>query len=124
MAWVVLFVMGIVGSFVELGKLKYIKGFDDIGIGLLFFVPWLFIYFLSNSICVNSIGFILLILGVYGIILGIIKIVVSLFYLSSKEENKFKYVGKNIIKAIPAFVNLIFIVFSTLKIIFEIKGII
>ena len=36
--------IGIIGTFIELGKNKEIKGFDDIGMGLFFFIPWLLIY--------------------------------------------------------------------------------
>ena len=71
--------IGVVGTFVELSKNKYIKGLDDLGVGLFCFILWLCCIKL-NIVLINVFTFLLLIMGIYGLISGIIKIIVSIFY--------------------------------------------
>ena len=113
--------LGIVGTFIELGKNKEIKGFDDLGIGLFFFIPWLLIFLLGHKLWLNVIGFILLILGVYGLVGGAIKILVSFVINDKSSNNKFKKIIITFFKLLPAIATFVLVVCNILKIINEIK---
>ena len=113
--------IGIVGTFIELGKNKEIKGFDDLGIGLFFFIPWLLIFLFGHKLWLNVIGFILLILGVYGLVGGAIKILVSFVINDKSGNNKFKKIIITFFRLLPAIASFILVVCNILKIINEIK---
>ena len=113
--------VGVIGTFIELGKNKEIKGFDDIGVGLFFFIPWLLIYNLGQKLWLNIIGFIFLIIGVYGLVRGCIKIVVSFVRDDKLNNNKFKRIVIAFFKLLPAVASFILVVCNILKIIYEIK---
>ena len=113
--------IGIIGTFIELGKNKEIKGFDDIGMGLFFFIPWLLIYIFGQKLWLNIIGFILLIMGVYGLVGGVIKIVVSFVINDKSSNNKFKKIIITFFKLLPAIASFILVICNILKIIYEIK---
>ena len=61
--------VGVLGLSVEFRKLKPIsdiKGFDDLWAGVLFLAGWAALFFLAQNWIWNVLGFILLIIGVYG----------------------------------------------------------
>lgn len=116
-------IIGVIGTFIELGKSTEIKGIDDIGAGLVFFVPWLLIYLFAKKNWLNILGFILLVIGVYGIVTGIIKVFVSMFYKRNTNENIFKNISINFLKVLPAIASFILVIFNIIKIILEIKKI-
>ena len=112
---------GIVVTFIELGKNKEIKGFEDIVAGLFLFIPWLLIYLFVHNVVCNIVGFILLIMGVYGIVGGCIKIVVSFIMNEKDTNNKLKKLITSFFKLLPAVASFILIICNILKIIYEIK---
>lgn len=114
-------IIGIVGTFIELGKNKEIKGFEDIGVGLVFFIPWLLIYLLGHNVLWNIVGFILLIIGVYGIVGGCIKIVVSFIMNEKSTNNKLKKLITAFFKLLPTVASFILVICNILKIIYEMK---
>lgn len=114
--------IGILGTFTELDKNDTIKGLGDLGVGLIFFVPWLLIYIYVKNIFLHILGFILLIIGVYGMMSGIIKVVVSIFYVVPSKERKFKSIGINFFTALPAVASFVLVVFNIIKIALEIKS--
>ena len=84
--------IGALGLFVEFGKLKpisNIKGFDVLWVGVLFLAGWAALFFLTQHWIWNILGFILLILGVYGAFLGLFRIVYSI-RLNRKERTQTK----------------------------------
>lgn len=113
--------IGVIGTFIELGKNKRIKGWDDFGVGLFFFIPWLLIYMFGKNIWLNIAGFILLVSGVYGMLSGIIKVIVSIFYEASTKEKKFKNVSFNLFTTLPAIASFVLAIFNIIKIALEIK---
>ena len=112
--------LGIVGMLVELGKNKKIKGIEDVGLGLVFFIFWLVIYFVGQRLLLNILGFISLIIGIYGLVRGFIIIVVSLV-INDESTNKLKKTIKTFFKLLPAIASFILVVCNILKIIYEIK---
>lgn len=115
-------VIGVCGTFVELGKNDTIKGFNDFGAGLVLFTPWLLIYIFGKKVWLNVLGFILLIVGGYGIVTGIIKILVSIFMKNSSQESKLKNICVNFFNVLPAIASFILVVFNILKIALEIQN--
>lgn len=115
--------IGIIGTFIELGKGKILKGFDDIAIGLFFFIPWLLIYIFGQNILLNIFGFVLLMIGIYGLVGGIIKIMVSLFFENQTSDNKVKNIVISFFKTLPAIASFVLVVCNILKIIYEMKNI-
>lgn len=84
--------IGVLGLFVEFGKLKpisNIKGFDDLWCGVLFLAGWAALFFLTQHWIWNVLGFILLVIGVYGTFLGLFRIVYSI-RLNRKERTQTK----------------------------------
>mgnify|MGYP006887207481 CR=1 FL=1 len=84
--------IGALGLFVEFGKLKpisNIKGFDVLWVGVLFLAGWAALFFLTQHWIWNILGFILLIIGVYGAFLGLFRIVYSI-RLNRKERTQTK----------------------------------
>lgn len=116
-------IIGLMGTFIELGKSTIIKGLDDLGVGLLFFIPWLLIYIFGKAIWLNVLGFFLLVIGVYGMVAGFIKVIVSIFYQNTSKERKVKNISINFLKALPAIASFILVVFNIIKIALEIKNI-
>lgn len=114
--------IGVLGTFTELDKNDTIKGLGDLGVGLILFIPWLLIYIYVKSIFLNVIGFIICIIGVYGMIRGIIKVIVSIFYVVPPKERKFKSIGINFFTALPAIASFVLVVFNIIKIALEIKS--
>lgn len=115
-------IIGVLGTFVEFGKSKIIKGLDDLGAGLFFFIPWLLIYIFGKAIWLNILGFVLLVIGVYGMVTGFIKVIVSIFYQNSSKETKIKNISINFFNALPAIASFILVVFNIIKIALEIKS--
>lgn len=113
--------IGIIGTFIELGKNKEIKGFDDIGMGMFFFIPWFLIYFFGQRLWLNIVGFIFLIIGVYGLVGGCIKIVVSFIINEKSSDNKLKKIITTFFKLLPSIASFILVICNILKIIYEMK---
>lgn len=116
-------IIGVLGTFSELEKNTKIKGLGDLIVGLLFFSVWLLIYFFGKSIVANVLGFIIMIIGVYGTLLGIIKLLVSIFYQKSQNEKKIKNIGINSLNALSAMGSFVLVIFNIIKIALEIKTI-
>lgn len=84
--------VGTMGLFVEFVKLKpisNIKGFDDLWGGVLFLSGWAALFFLAQHWIWNVLEFILLIIGVYGVFLGLFRIVYSIRF-NRKEKTQTK----------------------------------
>lgn len=116
-------VIGIIGTTVELDKNKVIKGFGDIGVGIVFLLPWLIVYIFSNSLFFKIITLISLLIGGFAFISGILKIIVSIFIYVPGDDNKIKKITVNFFKALPAIASFVLVIFNIIKIILEIKNI-
>jgi len=78
--WVFI-VIGVLGLFVEFGKVKpisEIKGFDDLWVGILFLAIWTALYYLTQNFLLNIVGFFCLVFGVYGAFRGLFRIIYSI----------------------------------------------
>lgn len=111
------------GTFTELSKNDNIKGIDDLGLGIVFLCIWIFIYLFVKKLWLNILFFCILVIGVYGITSGIIKIMVSLFYKRDTDKKNSKEVLKNVIKILPALASFVLIIFNIVKVFLEIKKI-
>ncbi|MBE5820726.1 MAG: hypothetical protein E7310_07995 [Clostridiales bacterium] len=113
---------GVVGTFIELSRNKIIKGLDDFGIGIVIFIPWLLLYILLNNIWSNIPSFILLFLGTYFLISGIIKIGYSIMINARKSNKKTTTVIKDIFKILPSLASFVLVIFNIIKIAIEINN--
>ena len=84
-------IFGTLGLIVEFNKFKIsgINGLSDFWVGILLVSCWAALFFLVDTILGNTVGFFCLVLGVYGIILGLLRIFYS-FYLKSKDRSESK----------------------------------
>ena len=72
---------GVLGLLVEFGKLKPIsdiKGFDDLWVGILILAVWVALFLLTQHWLWNIVGFLCLVLGVYGSLRGLFRIIYSI----------------------------------------------
>lgn len=84
-------IIGIVGCGIEISKSVSIKGIGNICLGILCLLLWYAIYICINNIILNILVFSLLMLGCYGIALGILQFFYSVGTLISsviKENDK------------------------------------
>ncbi len=73
--------IGIIGLFVEFYEAKSsdIKGLDDFIIGVIIVVPFTVLFVSTNILWIHIISFLILIIGIYGLYLGSIRIMYSIF---------------------------------------------
>ena len=86
--WVFI-VIAIAGLLSEISKAKQkseIKGIDNIGYGLFCVWIWAVLYFHFKNTIANIVGFILLILGIYGTCTGILQFIYSLHSLTKHTK--------------------------------------
>ena len=71
---VIVGLFGLWSCSMQLSQSTTIKGFDTLGIGLVFFVPWLICYLRFNMFVLNLILTLAFIPGVYGIVRGLMEL--------------------------------------------------
>lgn len=110
--------IGVLGLFVEFGKLKpisNIKGFDDLWVGVLFLAGWAALFFLTQNWIWNVLGFFLLIVGVYSAFLGMLRIIYSI-RLNRKEKTQTKgTIASDIIMFLTKVVSLALVVLQLIN---------
>lgn len=79
---------GVMGTGVELSKSTKIKGIDMLSIGATLFVCWLVQYVYIHALWANIVFFFLLVIGVYGILLGLFRTIYSIFDNSKHRPDK------------------------------------
>lgn len=112
---VTLLIIGILGTSVEIGKIKRtdIKGLADFGIGAVLTTISIFFIIKLDKLIVNIICFIALLLGIFGLAQGVFKIGYSIKLWKRKTENKkleilrFLTVATEVIALIAAVIQLI-----------------
>lgn len=114
-------IIGIAGVFLELSKNKLLKGVDDFGTGAIFFGGWLGIYLFINVTWLNIVSFVALIFGIYGMSLGLIRVVYSILNDAKQSDKRFKKSIVNILKLLPSLASFVLVVFNIIKIIHELK---
>ena len=77
---------GVAGTGVELSRATKIKGMDSFSLGAVAFVGWLVQYIYIGKLWSNIIFFALLILGGYGLLLGLFQAVYSIIYNAKKQS--------------------------------------
>jgi hypothetical protein len=86
-------IFGIIGLGTELNKLNNDEsnlGFDDLGIGLAFFIIWSVIYYNFQIIWLNYILLVILLIGLYGICTGLASIIHNIFSSDSRTKMAIK----------------------------------
>ena len=115
-------VIGILGTFVELSKKQFLKGIGELIVGFIFFVPWLLLYIFVNNIWANVISFICLIIGAYGLTLGVIKLGYSIVCNAKTSNKMIRKIIINIFKILPALASFVLVIFNIIKIIMELNN--
>lgn len=89
-AIVTLLIFGILGTSVEIGKIRKsdIKGLDDVGIGIVITAIPIFIIVKFNNLIGNLFCFIVMLFGIFGLAQGVIKIAYSIKIRKRKTGNK------------------------------------
>lgn len=114
-------IIGVVGAFSELSKNKLLKGLDDFGTGAIFFGGWLGIYLFINVTWLNIVSFAALILGIYGMSLGLIRVGYSILNDAKRSDKRVKNSIINILKLLPSLASFVLVIFNIIKIINELK---
>ena len=91
-------VIGVLGTGIELSKHAKVKGLGNLVVGFLFLGIWLWGYIKVQSIWLNILIFIVLVIGVYAICLGLIQGLVSIVrnvrqIRADKDTSKSKAIG-------------------------------
>ncbi len=71
---------GIMGTGVEISKATKIKGMDMFSVGAGFFIAWLVQYVYIHKLWANIAFFVWLVIGVYGLLLGLFRAIYSIIY--------------------------------------------
>ena len=71
---------GVMGTGIEISKATKLKGMDMLSIGAVFFVGWLVQYVYIHALWANIVFFFLLIIGTYGILLGLFRAIYSIIH--------------------------------------------
>ena len=79
---------GVMGTGVELTKSTKIKGIDMLSIGATFFICWLAQYIYIHALWANIVFFAFLVIGAYGILLGLFRTIYSIFESSKHRPDK------------------------------------
>ena len=107
--------LGIAGTLTEIGRIKKedMKGLDDLIVGLLTVVSVVVILKFRN-VALNIGLFIVLLLGSYGMIRGILEILYSL-KLQRRKSNNVKIEIMKIVVAVTEFISLIVVILQFVK---------
>lgn len=113
---VILLAFGIAGTLTEIGRIKKedIKGVDDLIVGLLLTVFSVVVILKFRNVALNIGLFIVLLLGSYGMIRGILEILYSL-KLQRRKSNNVKIEIMKIVVAITEFISLIVVILQLIK---------
>lgn len=79
--------VGVMGTGIELSKNAKIKGVDVLAIGVALFVIWLLQYVYIHALWANIVFFVFLVLGIYGVLLGLFRAVYSIVDNAKKRPN-------------------------------------
>lgn len=113
---VTLLVFGIAGTLTEIGRIKKedIKGLDDLIVGLLLTILSVVIILKFRNATLNIGLFIVLLLGSYGMIRGILEVFYSLKIQRRKSNNVKIEIMKSVV-AITEFISLIVVILQLVK---------
>ena len=109
-------IVGALGLSIELSKIGNgeIKGIGNFAVGSLFFAIWLALYLTVSIWFVNSIVFLFLIFGSYGMYKGLLEIIYSLRQLTKVKEKKSSVIA-DIMLLITTILGLILVVIQILQ---------
>lgn len=110
--------LGIFGLFIEFGKLKPIsdiKGFDDLSVGIFFLAIWVAFFVHTQHWFGCTVGFICLIIGVYGASRGLIKIIYSIWINQKNKAHKKGEIASDILILLTKLASLALVLFQLIK---------
>ena len=107
--------LGIAGTLTEIGRIKKadMKGLDDLIVGLLLTVVSVVVILKFRNVALNIGLFIVLLLGSYGMIRGILEILYSLKL--QRKSNNVKIEIMKIVVAVTEFISLIVVILQLVK---------
>lgn len=79
---------GVMGTGIELSKSAKIKGIDKLCIGAAIFIGWLMQYVYIHSVWTNIAFFVCLVIGAYGILLGLFQAIYSIIHNARKKDKE------------------------------------
>lgn len=86
---IIMLFVGIAGTFLEVEKAnKEIKGFGDIGLGSVISALGIFLIYKFDNVFINVISVLILLLGIYSFINGILKLIYSIKWQKRKTANR------------------------------------
>ena len=108
--------LGIAGTLTEIGRIKKadMKGLDDLIVGLLLTVVSVVVILKFRNVALNIGLFIVLLLGSYGMIRGILEIL-YLLKLQRRKSNNVKIEIMKIVVAVTEFISLIVVILQLVK---------
>ena len=110
-------IIGIAGIGTEIDKSKKIKGIGNLIVGLICLGVWLAIFLLfKNNPIANTLGMILLIIGAYGFIRGLLELFYSIWLEVVNHGHSFTKVSKAIFIFVTQICGLILTILNILKI--------
>lgn len=113
-------IIGALGLFVELGKLKpisTIKGFDDLWMGIILLAVWSAVFLLTKKWIWRALGFVLLILGTYGSCRGVLKIIYSVVRNRRSGSEKKGIIVSDIVVFLTKVISLAIIIIQLIKVV-------
>ena len=118
-AIITLIVFGILGTSVEIGKIREsdVKGLDDVGLGIVITAISIFVIVKFNNFIGNTICFIGMLFGVFGLTQGVIKIAYSIKIRKRKTGNN----KVEILRLITIATEVIALIVAVIQLVAEIK---
>lgn len=115
--WVFI-IIGSLGLLTEFGKLKpisNIKGLDSLWVGALLLGGWAALFFLAESLFLNIVGFILMVIGLYGTLQGLFQIIYSVQISRKNKTQSSAPIISDLLVFLTKIVSLTLVVFQLIK---------
>lgn len=116
--WVFI-IFGSLGLIVEFKKIKpasNIEGLSDLWAGIFLLSVWAVLFFLVNHIIGNIAGFFCLVVGAYGFILGLFRVVYSLYIITKNKKESKGNVTSDVIILLTKIFSLVLVVIQIVKV--------
>ena len=116
--------IGVLGFAVELGKNKSkIIGIDNLLIGLLLISGWLFLFNFFKHWLINTLSFLVLIIGLFGLFMGMQQVAYSIvrYFKQNKEGEKISFNKDDLLLFLTKLLGVLLVFAQVCKAVLEIK---